>query len=68
MDNLRFYRSLSWRDKDVAGVVNAGLEFAIDVKVNANGLYQYKIHKSKGKTCYVTGSQAYICEIKLESS
>ncbi|MED3447914.1 N-acetylmuramoyl-L-alanine amidase [Bacillus thuringiensis] len=64
MDHLRFYRSLSWQDKDVAGVVDAGLGFVIDVKVSANGLYQYKVHKSKSKTHYVTGNQVYICEIR----
>ncbi|MGQ7158320.1 hypothetical protein ACUODF_53730, partial [Escherichia coli] len=31
VENLRFYKSPSWQDKDVAGVVDAGLGFAIDV-------------------------------------
>ncbi|PEP48591.1 peptidoglycan recognition protein family protein, partial [Bacillus pseudomycoides] len=32
VDNLRFYDSASWADKDVAGTLDAGLVFAIDAK------------------------------------
>ncbi|PES67307.1 N-acetylmuramoyl-L-alanine amidase [Bacillus cereus] len=65
MENLRFYKSPSWLDKDVAGVVDAGLGFIIDAKVSVNGLYQYKVHNSKGKIYYVTANHAYICVVKL---
>lgn len=42
VNNLRFYDSPSWQDKDVAGTVDAGLGFTIDVKVNVNGAPQYQ--------------------------
>ncbi|MFJ8118352.1 N-acetylmuramoyl-L-alanine amidase [Bacillus mycoides] len=58
--NLRFYKSPSWQDKDVAGVVDASLGFTIDARVIVNGSYQYKVHNSKGKTYYVTANQAYV--------
>lgn len=58
--NLRFYESPSWQDKDVAGLVDAALGFTIDAKVNVNGLSQYKVHNSKGKTYYVTANEAYV--------
>ncbi|PDY48437.1 N-acetylmuramoyl-L-alanine amidase [Bacillus pseudomycoides] len=60
VDNLRFYDSPSWQDKDVAGSIDAGLGFAIDAKVNVNGSPQYKVHNSKGKTYYVTANEAYV--------
>ncbi|PGO26429.1 N-acetylmuramoyl-L-alanine amidase [Bacillus cereus] len=60
VDNLRFYESPSWQDKDVAGVVDAGLGFTIDARVSVDGLNQYKVHNSKGKTYYVTANQAYV--------
>jgi len=60
VDNLRFYDSLSWQDKDVAGSLDAGLGFTIDAKVNINGSSQYKVHNSKGKTYYVTANEAYV--------
>ncbi|PEO88116.1 N-acetylmuramoyl-L-alanine amidase [Bacillus pseudomycoides] len=60
VDNLRFYDSPSWQDKDVAGTLDAGLGFAIDAKVNVNGSTQYKVHNSKGKTYYVTANEAYV--------
>ncbi|KZE06653.1 N-acetylmuramoyl-L-alanine amidase [Bacillus mycoides] len=60
VDNLRFYDSPSWQDKDVAGSVDAGLGFTIDAKVNVNGSSQYKVHNSKGKTYYVTANAAYV--------
>ncbi|EEM17180.1 MULTISPECIES: peptidoglycan recognition protein family protein [Bacillus] len=47
VDNLRFYDSASWADKDVAGTLDAGLGFAIDAKVTVNGSTQYKVHNSK---------------------
>ncbi|PFY25199.1 N-acetylmuramoyl-L-alanine amidase [Bacillus toyonensis] len=50
VNNLRFYDAPSWQDKDVAGVVDAGLGFTIDAKVSANGSLQYKVYNSKGKT------------------
>ncbi|WP_017154112.1 N-acetylmuramoyl-L-alanine amidase [Bacillus bingmayongensis] len=60
VDNLRFYDSPSWQDKDVAGSVDAGLGFTIDAKVKVNGSYQYKVHNSRGKTYYVTANEAYV--------
>ncbi|KZD41220.1 N-acetylmuramoyl-L-alanine amidase [Bacillus cereus] len=60
VDNLRFYDSPSWQDKDVAGVVDIGLGFVIETKVIVNGSYQYKVHNSKGKTYYVTTNPAYV--------
>ncbi|MGE0995509.1 N-acetylmuramoyl-L-alanine amidase, partial [Bacillus sp. GMa5/2] len=50
VNNLRFYDTPSWQDKDMAGSVDAGLGFTIDAKVNVNGSPQYKVHNSKGKT------------------
>ncbi|KYG27281.1 N-acetylmuramoyl-L-alanine amidase [Bacillus gaemokensis] len=60
VNNLRFYDSPSWQDKDVAGTLDSGLGFAIDVKVNVNGSPQYKVHNSKGKTYYVTANEVYV--------
>ncbi|MBJ8113719.1 N-acetylmuramoyl-L-alanine amidase [Bacillus cereus group sp. N6] len=60
VNNLRFYDSPSWQDKDVAGAVNAGLGFVIDAKVSVNGSPQYKVHNRKGKTYYVTANEAYV--------
>ncbi|PGZ96928.1 N-acetylmuramoyl-L-alanine amidase [Bacillus pseudomycoides] len=60
VDNLRFYDSPSWQDKDVAGSVDAGLGFAIDEKVNVNGSPQYRVHNSRGKTFYITASEKYV--------
>ncbi|MEH6932411.1 N-acetylmuramoyl-L-alanine amidase [Bacillus sp. JJ783] len=60
VDNLRFYDSASWSDKDVAGTVDEGLGFTIDAKVTVNGSAQYKVHNSKGKTYYVTANEAYV--------
>ncbi|PEJ39987.1 N-acetylmuramoyl-L-alanine amidase [Bacillus pseudomycoides] len=60
VDNLRFYDAPSWQDKDIAGTLDAGLGFAIDAKVTVNGSLQYKVHNSKGKTYYVTASEAYV--------
>ncbi|MEK4707087.1 N-acetylmuramoyl-L-alanine amidase [Bacillus sp. FSL R10-2780] len=60
VDNLRFYDSASWQDKDVAGSVDAGLGFTIDAKVSVNGSSQYKVHNSQGKTYYVTANEAYV--------
>ncbi|QDZ77796.1 N-acetylmuramoyl-L-alanine amidase [Bacillus cereus] len=60
VNNLRFYDAPSWQYKDVAGTVDAGLGFTIDAKVNVNGLPQYKVHNSKGKTYYITASKKYV--------
>ncbi|PHD02783.1 N-acetylmuramoyl-L-alanine amidase [Bacillus pseudomycoides] len=60
VDNLRFYDSPSWQDKDVAGTVDVGLGFTIDAKVTVNGLPQYKVHNRKSKTYYVTANEAYV--------
>nr|WP_241484326.1 hypothetical protein [Bacillus clarus] len=52
VDNLRFYDSPSWRDKDVAGTLDSGLGFTIDAKVTVtvHDSPQYKVHNSKSKT------------------
>ncbi|KEK24723.1 N-acetylmuramoyl-L-alanine amidase [Bacillus gaemokensis] len=63
VDNLRFYSSPSWEDKDVAGVVNAGECFIIDAEIMVNGSKQYKVHNSKNMTFYITASSSYI-EVK----
>ncbi|MBO1628300.1 N-acetylmuramoyl-L-alanine amidase [Bacillus arachidis] len=60
VDNLRFYDSPSWQDKDVAGTVDAGLGFTIDAKVTVNGSPQYKVHNSRGKTFYITANNALV--------
>ena len=60
MDDLRFYDSASWSDKDVAGTVDEGLGFTIDAKVSVNGSPQYKVHNSKGVTYYITANEAYV--------
>ncbi|MBC6973039.1 N-acetylmuramoyl-L-alanine amidase [Bacillus sp. Xin] len=60
VDNLRFYDSPSWQDKNVAGTLDTGLGFTIDEKVMVNGSPQYKVHNSKGKTYYVTANKAYV--------
>ncbi|WP_412675559.1 N-acetylmuramoyl-L-alanine amidase [Bacillus mycoides] len=60
VDNLRFYDSPSWKDKDVAGSVDAGLGFTIDAKVTVDGSAQYKVHNSRGTTYYVTANEAYV--------
>ncbi|MEW9139067.1 N-acetylmuramoyl-L-alanine amidase [Bacillus wiedmannii] len=60
VDNLRFYDSASWQDKDVAGSVDEGLGFTIDAKVTVNGSLQYKVHNSRGTTYYVTANEAYV--------
>ncbi|WP_416712874.1 N-acetylmuramoyl-L-alanine amidase [Bacillus cereus] len=60
VDNLRFYHSPSWQDKDVAGTVDEGEGFVMDKKVSLNGFPQYRVHNSKGKTYYVTANAAYV--------
>ncbi|WP_426981241.1 N-acetylmuramoyl-L-alanine amidase [Bacillus pseudomycoides] len=60
VENLRFYDSASWADKDVAGTLDAGLGFTINAKVTVNGSPQYKVHNSKGKTYYITASEVFV--------
>lgn len=60
VNNLRFYNTPSWHDKDVAGTVDVGLGFSIDAKVNVNGSPKYKVYNSKGDTYYITASDAYV--------
>ena len=60
VDNLRFYESPSWHDKDVAGSVGRGLGFTIDAKIIVNGLYQYKVHNSHWQVFYITASDTYV--------
>ncbi|WP_347269337.1 N-acetylmuramoyl-L-alanine amidase [Bacillus sp. TL12] len=60
MGNLRFYDFLSWQDKDFAGILDSGLGFAIDAKIDVNDSPQYKVHNSKGNTYYITTSNTYV--------
>ncbi len=60
VNNLRFYDAPTWQDKDVAGTLDVGLGFTIDVKVTVNGAPQYKVHNSKGKMYFVTAIEAYV--------
>ncbi|WP_439875939.1 N-acetylmuramoyl-L-alanine amidase [Bacillus mycoides] len=60
VDNLRFYESPSWQDKDVIGTVDAGLGFTIIDKVSVNGSTQYKVKNSKGSIFYITASSIYV--------
>ncbi|MCQ6288600.1 SH3 domain-containing protein, partial [Bacillus cereus] len=60
VDNLRFYDSPSWQDEAVAGTLNAGEGFTIDEIVSVNGSPQFKVHNSKGRTYYMTSSEAYV--------
>ncbi|MCU4843724.1 peptidoglycan recognition protein family protein [Bacillus cereus] len=63
VDNLRFYDSPSWADRDVAGTVDEGLGFQIIDKVSVNGSQQYKVKNSGGNVYYITASSYYV-EIK----
>ncbi|ANS50152.1 bifunctional autolysin [Bacillus thuringiensis] len=60
VNNLRFYHSPSWQDKDVAGIVKKGEGFIIDEKVVVNGSSQYKVHNGKRKTYYITTNVVYV--------
>ncbi|MCU5656486.1 N-acetylmuramoyl-L-alanine amidase [Bacillus mycoides] len=60
VDNLRFYESPSWHDKDVAGSVDAGLGFTIDAKISVDGSYQYKVHNRHWQVFYITASDTYV--------
>ncbi|PEY32728.1 N-acetylmuramoyl-L-alanine amidase [Bacillus cereus] len=58
--NLRFYDSPSWQDKDVAGILDVGLGFAIDAKIIVNGSPQYKVQNGRGNVYYITASPYYV--------
>ncbi|MED2985491.1 N-acetylmuramoyl-L-alanine amidase, partial [Bacillus thuringiensis] len=60
VDNLRFYNKPSWKNGDVAGMVDVGEGFIVDAKVDVNGSPQYKVHNSEGKTYYITANEAYV--------
>ncbi len=60
VNNLRFYDTPSWQDKDVAGSVDAGLGFIIDAKISVNDSYQYKVHNSHGQVFYITAIDTYV--------
>jgi hypothetical protein len=62
VNNLRFYDSASWQDKDVAGTVDVGLGFTAIDKVTINGSTQYKVKNSKGNVYYITASPYYVNE------
>ena len=63
VNNLRFYESPSWADRDVAGTVDEGLGFTVIDKVSVNGSPQYKVKNSRGNVFYITASSYYV-EIK----
>ncbi|EJS70474.1 hypothetical protein ICW_01943 [Bacillus wiedmannii] len=60
VDNLRFYESPSWQDKDVVGTVNEGLGFIIINRVLVDNAWQYKVHNSNGKIYYITASSYFV--------
>lgn len=61
VNNLCFYDTPSWQDKDVAGSVDAGLGFIIDAKISVNDSYQYKVHNSRhGQVFYITAIDTYV--------
>ncbi|WJE51148.1 N-acetylmuramoyl-L-alanine amidase [Bacillus cereus] len=60
VDNLRFYDSPSWADRDVAGTVDEGLGFQIIDKISVNGSSQYKVKNSRGSVYYITASSYYV--------
>ncbi|KOS28593.1 N-acetylmuramoyl-L-alanine amidase [Bacillus anthracis] len=60
VNNLCFYDTPSWQDKDVAGSVDAGLGFIIDAKISVNDSYQYKVHNSHGQVLHITASDKYV--------
>ncbi|EEM71998.1 N-acetylmuramoyl-L-alanine amidase family 2 [Bacillus thuringiensis serovar andalousiensis BGSC 4AW1] len=60
VNNLCFYDTPSWQDKDVAGSVDAGLGFIIDAKISVNDSYQYKVHNSHGQVFYITAIDTYV--------
>ncbi|MGG0260654.1 N-acetylmuramoyl-L-alanine amidase [Bacillus mycoides] len=60
VNDLRFYSKPSWLDRDVAGTVDEGLGFTIDEKVIVDGFTQLKVHNSKGRTYYMTASEAFV--------
>ncbi|MBJ8038205.1 N-acetylmuramoyl-L-alanine amidase [Bacillus cereus] len=60
VNNLRFYDSPSWQDSAVAGTVDNGEGFIIDGKISVNGSPQFKVHNSKGRTYYMTSSDAFV--------
>ncbi|MGG0725884.1 N-acetylmuramoyl-L-alanine amidase [Bacillus mycoides] len=60
VNNLRFYESPSWQDKDVVGTVDAGLGFTIIDKLSVNGSPQYKVKNSKSSVFYITASSTYV--------
>ncbi|KMQ14156.1 N-acetylmuramoyl-L-alanine amidase [Bacillus mycoides] len=63
VNNLRFYESPSWHDKDVAGSVDVGLGFTIIDKVIVNRSRQYKVKNSCGSVFYITDS-SYFVQVK----
>ncbi|MCQ6306926.1 N-acetylmuramoyl-L-alanine amidase [Bacillus cereus] len=60
VDNLRFYDTPSWQDSAVTGTLDAGEGFTIDEKVIVGGFTQLKVHNSKGRTYYMTASEAFV--------
>ncbi|PEF71160.1 N-acetylmuramoyl-L-alanine amidase, partial [Bacillus cereus] len=60
VDSLRFYNSPSWQDSAVVGTLDIGEGFIIDETVSVDGFTQLKVHNSKGRTYYMTASEAFV--------
>lgn len=67
VNDLRFYKSASWNDKDRAGSVNKGSGFpTVLSKLKVDGGEQYKVKNSDGNTYYITAHEKYVNLIKEE--
>ncbi|MGN4945230.1 N-acetylmuramoyl-L-alanine amidase [Bacillus cereus group sp. MYBK104-1] len=60
VNDLNYYTKATWDKAYVAGIIDAGLGFTIDAKVDVNSSPQYKVHNSKGNTYYITASDSYV--------
>lgn len=60
VDNLRYYKTASWLDKDVAGTVKKGAEFELIEKVKVGTAEQYKFKTPQGVIYYITASAKYV--------
>ncbi|PHB37066.1 N-acetylmuramoyl-L-alanine amidase [Bacillus wiedmannii] len=53
--------SFAWLYKSyVSGIVDKGLGFTINAKVDVSGSPQYRVHNSKGNTFYITASPTFV--------
>lgn len=61
VENLRFYDSPSWEDKDLVNTIDKGIGFpTIVARIKVGNGYQYKVYNSKGETYYITASEKYV--------